>query len=268
MELETYCTRLKLNMAGMGVSPLHGVGVLVTRPLDQSAELVASLEAAGASAHTFPVLEIVPFDPVDVEVTKQALPQPDIAIFISPNAVRHGFSHADGALTAAIGPATTAAIDALGHQADIFPDDGFDSEHLLETDGLRNVVGKTIRIIRGNGGRELLSRSLRARGATVHHLSVYERRRPNHDRATLQKLNELLHSNELQFSTVMSVESLRNLIQLIPSDEHQHLFGLPLVTPAARVIKECAHHDFIFAPILAASPRAEHLVAAIINHLA
>ena len=46
---------------------LAGVGVLVTRPSHQAAELSAAIEAAGGHTILFPAIEIAPRSPQDVE---------------------------------------------------------------------------------------------------------------------------------------------------------------------------------------------------------
>jgi uroporphyrinogen-III synthase len=60
-------------------SPLHGVGVLVTRPRAQAAELINLIQDNGGKAICFPVIEIVPRDSSAVARDAAALPTPDIA---------------------------------------------------------------------------------------------------------------------------------------------------------------------------------------------
>ena len=141
-------------------APLQGVGVLVTRPRPQATELVEAIESRGGSAYCFPVLEIVPFDELDIRNSLSRLGKPDIVIFVSRNAVEHGIAYTDGGAIAVIGPATAAAVAAAGRVVDIQPGDGYDSEHLLAEDRLQDVAGKCIRIIRGRSGRELLAEDL------------------------------------------------------------------------------------------------------------
>jgi uroporphyrinogen-III synthase len=161
----------------MNEAGLSGFVVLVTRPEHQADELVTAIDDAGGEAIRFPVIDIEPQDSADVSRRLEALPAADITIFISTNAVMYGLHCVAGDETAiaVIGPATKSAIESAGRQVDIFPEQGYDSEHLLAAAELQDVSGKNIRIIRGDGGRELLADTLRERGATVDYLSVYRR---------------------------------------------------------------------------------------------
>jgi uroporphyrinogen-III synthase len=244
-------------------SPLAGVGVLVTRPRAQATELIEAIESKGGTALWFPVIEIVPRDPDAVAADAAALPDPDIALFVSRNAVDHGLAYAESAMKGAVGPTTTAAIMRAGQSVEIQPKQGFDSESLLAEPELQNVADKQVRIIRGGDGRELLAETLRERGAVVHYLSVYERRRPEKERQQLADIETAWRNGAIHVITVMSVESLKNLTLLLPEWCAQHIGSLPLVTPAARVIKE-AHDRYPDArAILAAGPQTTDMVDAI-----
>jgi len=245
-------------------SPLKGVGVLVTRPRAQAAELVELIQSKGGNAICFPVIDIVPRDESAIAADRALLPPPDIALFVSCNAVDHGIVHAEGAIKGAVGPATAAAIENSGQLVEIQPATGFDSESLLAEASLQNVSGKNIRIIRGDGGRELLADTLRARGATVDYLSVYERVLPVCSPELLAKVETTWRDGGLHAITVMSVRTLKNLIELLPNWCKQQIDNVPLVTPTARVIKEALNYCPLSKPFLATGPQAGDMVDAII----
>lgn len=244
--------------------PLQGVGVLVTRPRTQAAELVNAIEVEGGNAYCFPVLEIAPFDELDVRNSLVHLTRPDIVIFVSRNAVEHGIKFTDEALIAVIGPATAKAVKAAGRVVDIQPAEGYDSEHLLAQPPLQDVAGKHIRIIRGRNGRELLADELKKRGAIVEYLSVYERRLPDVRSDALADLEAKWRQGLINVVTVMSVQSLRNLVELLPDWCIAQLEFTPLVTPAGRVIKEALDRYPSSRPIHAPGPGADDMVQAII----
>ncbi len=245
-------------------SPLSGVGVLVTRPRDQAGELVEKIEKSGGRVICFPVIEILPRDSAVVAEELSVLPTPDIAVFISPNAVTYGLSLAAGAAIAAIGPATSAAIRAAGRTIEIEPGHGYDSESLLASPALESVLGKNVLIVRGSKGRGILASTLRQRGATVNYLSVYERKLPTVSAAMRLEVESAWRNRDIDAITIMSVETLVNLASLLPKCFTQVLQNVPLVTPATRVIKEALIRYPAANCVLAAGPLAAEMVEAII----
>jgi uroporphyrinogen-III synthase len=245
-------------------TPLQGLGVLVTRPRAQATELVQAIEEKGGKVICFPALKIVPRDRIEIDNDAAALPAADIAIFVSRNAVDHGLVYATGAAKAAIGPATAAAIRSAGQTVEINPDSGYDSESLLAEPALGEVAGKQVRIIRGSRGRELLADTLRERGASVGYLSVYERKLPTVSPDLLVEVETAWRDGKINAITVMSVATLENLGTLLPEWCASQLENMPLVTPAARVIKEALDRYPESTPVLASGPQAADMVDAII----
>lgn len=236
--------------------------VLVTRPREQAEELIDLITQRGGEAIAFPVLEIVQNDKTDVAARAERCGPADVTIFISPNAVRFGLSFATGQV-AAIGPGTAAAIERAGRRVDIVPAAGFDSEHLLAEPVLQSLAGKRVRIVRGNGGRELLRDTLGERGADVHYVEVYCRELPAHSDASLASLERRLKSGEIDFIVIMSVQSLHHLKTLLPNAAGESFAGSVLVTPAARVLKEAEAVCPGCRVVLAPGPSATELVDAI-----
>lgn len=247
----------------MADAPLAGIGVLVTRPAGQAGELVTAIEAAGGHCIGFPVIEISPRSPQAIEADLAGLPDPDIVIFISRNAVEHGLAWSGDGVIAAVGPATAAAIEASARVVDIRPAGGFDSESLLAESALTEVRGKTIRIIRGNGGRELLATTLRERGARVDYLEVYRRCTPDYSEQEIANIAGQIERGEIGAIVVMSVESLGNLLSLLPESCRRALAKTRLVTPASRVLKEVTDRLPGCPATLADGPGADEIVRAI-----
>jgi uroporphyrinogen-III synthase len=247
----------------MAENDLADVGVLVTRPKHQAVKLVDAIEALGGTAVQFPVIEIVPREAADILADVSQQQNPDIAIFVSPNAVRNGLSYVGDAQIAVVGPATAIAIETAGRSVDIRPESGFDSEHLLAEPALKAVQGSNIRIIRGNEGRELLADTLKDRGANVHYLPVYTRKVPEYSAPELSELEAKWLSGEIDVVTVMSVQSLTNLAELLPEWCEKQLGQTRLVTPAARVIKEALDRYPGIPATLASGPQAKDMVRAI-----
>jgi hypothetical protein len=63
----------------------------------------------------------------------------------------------------------------------------------------------------------------------------------------------------------MSVQTLRNLLEMLPDRCRKRIADVPLVTPAARVIKEALDLCPAARTFLASGPQAAEMVAAIIE---
>jgi len=248
----------------MAESKLRGVGVLVTRPKHQAASLIDAITQKGGVAIELPVMEVIAHDAATIEHDVASLLEPDITIFVSANAVRLGLAHAGAAKIAAIGPATAIAIRRRGREVDILSVDGFDSEHLLNAGELQDVHGKVIRIVRGNVGRELLAKTLRSRGAIVEYLAIYRRQIPEYSSEELLEITEQLQAGKVDVVTIMSVESLQNLLKILPRECRELLINTSLVTPAQRVVQEAAARLPGIPTTLAKGPQVKDIVDAIL----
>ena len=245
---------------------LKGIGVLVTRPEHQAEEIAVAIEDASGEAIRFPVIEIEPEDSAYVTRCLESLPPADITVFISMNAVTYGLPYLDGdeSVFAAIGPTTKASLESAGQQVDIYPASGFDSEHLLAEASLQDVTGKNVRIVRGDGGRELLARTLRERGATVDYLPVYRRLTRSYSPNLLTGLEHRWRDGQVHCVLVMSVESLNKLLEILPASCRELLDTTALVTPSARVMQTASDRIPEANIFLAESPKTDDMLRALI----
>ena len=248
--------------------PLSGCRILVTRPSSQAAPLCEAIREAGGEPVSFPVLRIVPVSAADVAAKLAAVPKPDIAIFVSRNAVEHGLEHVNdtGATRAAVGPATADAIRAAGARVDVVPADGADSEHLLAEPAFADVSGRNVLIVRGETGRELLADTLRARGATVHYLPVYRREPAVLPAGQVDAVASALRRGDIDFVVVLSVETMQNLLALLPAFAGDLLRQSTLVAPGERVIQGACELVPGMATCRASGPGASDIVRAMIDH--
>lgn len=251
----------------MNEGPLAGFRVLVTRPVHQASDLVAAIEGAGGTVVRFPVIQIVGRDPQIVAQELATLPKPDIAIFVSRNAVDYGLSAIAecDAQIAAIGPTTRAAIKAAGARVDISSGEGFDSEHLLAQPALKDVRNKTVIIVRGESGRELLANTLKDRGADVRFLSAYRREIFAASADEIASVDNSFCRGDIDCVTIMSVETLENLLQLLPDSSLTALRQTPLVAPGARVIQTAMELVPGISAIMASGPKAADMLNALIE---
>ena len=200
--------------------PLAGVSVLITRPAHQAEPLARLIEQAGGSAVRFPTIEIAPpADPAALAAVLERLSGFDIAVFASVNAVEQVCARLAARerswpprLAAfGVGRATVAALERCAIQAQA-PAQRFDSEGLLALPALSQPAGRNVVIFRGEGGRELLAETLRARGARVTYAECYRRVRPRTDIAPVR---ERLGRGEIQVVCITSSEGLRNLVAML-----------------------------------------------------
>ena len=251
----------------MSLSGSNGTGVLVTRPANQSGQLIEAITTAGGRAYKLPVLDIELRDPEDIARDAADIDPADIIVFISLNAVVGGLPALDcsDAAIAAIGPATRSALEAADLDVSIYPEGRADSEHLLEHPSLLDVNGRNIVIVRGTRGRELLAETLRSRGARVSQLAVYVRRTAAPEPTDVAQIAQHFKNGDIGAVVVMSVESLDGLLRILPDDCLQALRKSLLVTPSKRVIQTALDRLPGTRTALADGPHAAAMVAALFD---
>ncbi|MEZ5447812.1 MAG: uroporphyrinogen-III synthase [Thiolinea sp.] len=140
-------------------APLHGLHVLITRPVQQAAAAQQLFAAAGAQVSLLPVLEITALDTAQNRQQLAGIPDTDLLVFISANAVEKGLRLARAVLDApsfnryllrqyplahphdprpriaAIGKKTATALNSGQVPVDFQPQHGFTSEDLLALPG-------------------------------------------------------------------------------------------------------------------------------------
>jgi uroporphyrinogen-III synthase len=227
------------NFGGMSnrTQSLRGFSVVVTRPAGQSARLRELVEVRGGTAVLLPLMTIE-------SVVNPVLPDVDRAricafIFVSVNAVRLGLNvvrpllPAGGAIIG-IGPATVAALRTAGQMPLAMPDIDASSEGWLTTPALSptTVAGRVVVIVRGRGGRDLLTHTLQTRGADVEHVEVYQRV-PN----PLAVGATLTAADVAQPDVVVltSVEGVEHLEHLLAAQGMERLLAVPVAALSARI---------------------------------
>jgi uroporphyrinogen-III synthase len=230
--------------------PLANRSIMVTRPQHQATFFQQILEEKGANVILFPTLVITP---LPITLTSSPIGVADILIFTSPNAVN--FSHA--LLTSPLIPLKTCSIAAIGKKTattlnkmnipiDLLPQHPYNSESLLKHSSLQSIINKIIIIIKGEGGRNLLSEKLRKRGAKVIELAVYKRKCPIPTQHCLNQLKQ----KKIDMITLTSSESAYNLFTLL--NKQDWLPHTPLLVGSPR-IQQALHTQGINNPFFVAS---------------
>ena len=227
--------------------PLTGIGIAITRPIDQAKKLSALISEAGGTPILFPLIEITPLaDYSQFQAVISDIKDYDWAIFISSNAVQNGMPRLVKAgipanlIFAAIGPVTAHELLGFGVKVVLTPlsyvQDGdeskvrFDSESLLTLPEMTNVAGKKILIVRGVGGRDVLAETLKTRGAQVTFAECYQRINPQ---TNCNLLAQLWAEKKLHGIVVTSSEAMRHLLDL--AGDAEWLRNITLFVNHARI---------------------------------
>lgn len=220
---------------------MTGWRLLLTRPTDESAALAAVLADAGIYSSSLPLLDI---EPVPVAESGQAilreLNQYCAVIVVSKPAarlcvelLRQYWPQPPDLPWFSVGAATGEILADAGLSV-FYPDNGDDSEALLELGALRQAIDRPdprVLIVRGEGGRGLLAERLREQGASVDYLELYRRGLPQYAEGELPARVEAERLNALVVSSGQSFEHLHRLA----GEAWPALARLPLFVPSPRV---------------------------------
>jgi uroporphyrinogen-III synthase len=162
----------------------------------------------------------------------------DKVIFVSQNAVQHGFNWLHdywpqlpiGINYFAVGDKTAQALSQEGVSSQVAA--GQTSEALLALPALTDVWGQKILICRGRGGLPKLGETLHQRGALVRYLELYERLMPADAEQQLKQTLPSLTARDLLVA--FSGETLHNLVTLFHTCPAA-LWRNPLLVPGKRV---------------------------------
>jgi uroporphyrinogen-III synthase len=222
------------------ISPLSGIHILITRPVNPASRTAERLASLGATPYIFPTILIEPLaDTGQLNAALSSLQSVYAIIFVSPSAVemtlKDKVKFPISIKVFAPGLGTAEELNLYGVNNVRIPLKNFDSEGLLELSELQSefVNGERILIFRGNGGRELLPDELRQRGAHVEVITTYRRSIPTSSPAGLL---ELLTAKKLTSVSVMSSSAIKNLVTLVPEQDRKNiLFPLPVYASHKRI---------------------------------
>lgn len=165
-------------------TPLRGLRVLVTRSREQASRLSELLSERGAEPVEVPTLSIRDIEGPEVDAAARQLADVDDLVFTSPNGVRafaaalrragRDPSTATGPRICVVGPSTAQAARHEGFAVSVVPDEAFVAEGLLAAMGAVPLAGRRVLIARASEARDVLEDGLRAAGAVVTVVAVYE----------------------------------------------------------------------------------------------
>ncbi len=230
--------------------PLTGRSVVVTRARAQASGLSERLRELGASVLELPVIRIEPI-PASAETrgALSAIGRYGLVVLTSVNGVDALFDAlaelgldaralSSEATVVAIGPATAERLAAHGIRADVVPEE-FVAEGILAALSERPLEGVRTLVARARGSRPDLVEGLRARGAEVDEVELYDSVAQEADPAALAAA---IASDHLTFTASSTV---RSFMALLGPDRREALIAGP------RVVS--------IGPITSATARAEGL---------
>jgi uroporphyrinogen III methyltransferase/synthase len=178
--------------------PLFGRGIVITRPEAQAEGFAELLRAQGARVIPFPVIRIAPpesWDPLDQALDK--LETYPWIVFTSANGVSSFFRRLrergrdirdlKGIRIATIGPATAAAVEALGIHVDLVPEE-FISEGIVRAFVREDLRGRRILLPRAEQARDVIPEGLGKMGAEVDVVAAYRTLRSDRDASEILPL--------------------------------------------------------------------------------
>lgn len=254
-------------------TPLLDVGVLVTRPVELAGRMMQRLGELGAQPFLYPTLVLVAPPPsASLAARLAAIKNYDWLLFVSPSAVQFGLAALRQAVpaidlqqlpAAAVGGGTATALYAAGVQNVLVPQHGSDSEHLLALPPLADLTGQRVLIVRGDGGRELISETLRARGAVVEYAECYQRAAPQSDPAPLR---QAFTQQRIRAITVLSGGTLDNLLALLDAPSAALARALPLFVPHPRIAEHARAQGF--AEVVTTEAGDEGMLSGLVEYFA
>ena len=251
----------------MTIHFLQNKRILITRTLEPDNSFCQHIRDAGGVLIIFPTIAIIA--PPNPELLLQAikkLDQTDIAIFISPNAVYYTMPLVQNYWTelptslqfAAVGSGTAKALEKYHINNSVYPPEEFGTEGLLALPLLQEVQNKHITIFKGVGGRELLSETLRLRGAVTTEAYAYQRVLPQ---INSNSFISIWQSTGIDIIICTSAESLQNLCALVGAEALPWLRQQQLLVSSSRLKDYAKSLGFVRTPLLANNASDEALLS-------
>ena len=255
--------------------------MVVTRPLAQAQPLQQRIAATGRQAVVFPLLEIHPLaDTAALDVALAQLEQHALVAFVSPNAIDAAFARRPDWPTAVplavMGEGSRQALAAHGVTAATsriyspLNAERTDSQTLLAALDLPALAHRSVLILRGESGRELLADGLIAAGVQVTQVAAYRRTAPALDLAGAATLGQLLDadcdwiitsSEALQILVRMAAEVDRMQPLRPQQDSVVKLQQQRLIVPHVRIAEKA--QELGFCKVIRSSSGDEGVLAAL-----
>ena len=268
---------LREHLRWFDVRPLFGKRVLVTRPREQSQDLVDRLEAAGAEAIVAPMIRIVPPDdyaPLDEACARIA--EFDWIVFSSANAVdalverllagSHDLRALSGAKLCVVGQTTAERLGKYGLKADLVPAEYRAEAVVPAIAEERSIQGMKVLLPRADIGREVLAEELRKHGAEVTEIVAYRTVAAEPQREGEPDIYRMLLDRQIDVVTFASPSAVRNFVHVLGAEPAADLLRTTVVASIGPVTAEAAAQCHIDTQIVPTSYTIPALVEGIVKY--
>jgi uroporphyrinogen III methyltransferase/synthase len=273
---------LRARMKWFDQQPLFGRRIVVTRPEHQAEDMARALRAKGADAVVVPAITIVPPpQPARLDAALGVLGSYDLVAFTSANGVDRVFDALKGqrrdarafggALVAAIGPGTEAALGRHAIVADVvaaeFRGEGLAQAILAKLGSHPAPAGKRHRvlILRALTARDALPAALRSADVEVDIVAAYETKP-----APLEAVQELardLEKRAIDAVTFTSGSTVRELVRAL-APRAQELLGATTLAAIGPVTADVAQDEGLCVDVVASEYTVSGLIDALERHFA
>ena len=268
---------LREHLRWFDARPLFGKRILVTRPKDQSMELVERLEAMGAEAIEAPMIRILPpedYGPLDEACAGAG--DFDWIVFSSANAVDvfmerllagpKDLRALGGVKLCGVGPATAEHLADYGLKVDLTPPE-YRAEAVLRALSDRgDVTGLKVLLPHADIGRELLADELRKQGADVTEVVAYRTIAVEADREGEPDIYRMLLERSIDVVTFTSASAVRNFVRILGAEPAADLLGTTVVACIGPVTADAAAQSNVTTTIQPANYTIPALVDAIAKY--
>ena len=268
---------LREHLRWFDARPLFGKRILVTRPKDQSMDLVERLEAMGAEAVEAPMIRILP--PDDDGPLADACERAgefDWIVFSSANAVDAFMEQLlagpkdlralGGVRLCAVGPSTAGQLADYGLKVDLTPPEYRAEAVLRALSDSGDIRGLKVLLPHADIGRELLAEELRKQGADVTEVVAYRTIAVEADREGDPDIYHMLLERSIDAVTFTSASAVRNFVRLLGAEPAADLLGATVVACIGPVTAEAAAHANVKTTIQPADYTIPALVDAIAKY--
>ena len=250
---------LRERLAWFEQTPLRGKKIAVTRARAQASTLAARLSQLGAEVIELPTIRIEPRDGGDVDAAAGVIAGGgyDIVCLTSPNGARlladaleragGGVTALAGTTVAAIGPGTERALEERGVEVGVVPEKSIAESLVEELLNRFDLAGKRVLLARAAEARDVLPESLRAAGAEVDVVALYDTVREDLGEPNLELLRDIDYVTFTSSSTVRYFVEALGGADRFPAGARVVSIG-PVTTGTARelglpVHAEAERHD-------------------------